>query len=31
LVDFSLHAGQAGAPVYYQPEARVVAIGNGDR
>jgi hypothetical protein len=31
LVDFSLRAGQAGAPVYYQPEARVVAIGNGDR
>ncbi len=31
LVDFSLRAGQAGAPVYYQPQARVVAIGNGDR
>jgi hypothetical protein len=31
LVDFSLRAGQAGAPVYYQPEARVVALGNGDR
>jgi GT2 family glycosyltransferase len=30
LVDFSLRAGQAGAPVYYQPEARVVALGNGD-
>lgn len=30
LVDFSLRAGQSGAPVYYQPEARVVAIGNGD-
>ena len=31
LVDFSLRAGQTGAPVYYQPEARVVALGNGDR
>jgi hypothetical protein len=31
LVDFCLRAGQAGAPVYYQPEARVVALGNGDR
>ena len=31
LVDFSLRAGQAGAPVYYQPEARVVALGNGER
>jgi hypothetical protein len=31
LVDFSLRAGQAGAPVYYQPETRVVTIGNGDR
>ena len=31
LVDFSLRAGEAGAPVYYQPQARVVAIGNGDR
>jgi hypothetical protein len=31
LIDFSLQAGQAGAPVYYQPEARVVALGNGDR
>jgi len=31
LVDFSLRAGQAGAPVYYQPQARVVALGNGDR
>jgi hypothetical protein len=31
LVDFSLRAGQAGAAVYYQPQARVVAIGNGDR
>lgn len=30
LVDFSLRAGQAGAPVYYQPQARVVAIGNGE-
>jgi hypothetical protein len=29
LVDFSLRAGQAGAPVYYQPEARVVTIGDG--
>jgi hypothetical protein len=29
LIDFSLRAGKAGAPVYYQPEARVVAIGNG--
>jgi hypothetical protein len=31
LADFSLRAGQAGARVYYQPQARVVAIGNGDR
>jgi Sulfotransferase family len=31
LIDFSLRAAQAGAPVYYQPEARVVALGNGDR
>lgn len=31
LVDFSLRAGQAGAPVYYQPHARVVAIGGGNR
>jgi hypothetical protein len=31
LVDFSLRAGHAGAPVYYQPLARVVAIGNGER
>jgi GT2 family glycosyltransferase len=31
LVDYSLRAGEAGAPVYYQPEARVVAIGEGDR
>ena len=31
LVDFSLRAGQAGAPVYYQPQARVVAIGDGSR
>ena len=31
LVDFSLRAGEAGSPVYYQPQARVVAIGNGDR
>jgi multidrug efflux pump subunit AcrA (membrane-fusion protein) len=31
LVDFSLRAGQSGAPVYYQPEARVVALGNGVR
>ena len=31
LIDFSLRAGQAGAPVYYQPEARVVALGNGNR
>jgi len=31
LVDFSLRAGQAGAPVYFQPQARVVALGNGDR
>jgi hypothetical protein len=30
-VDFSLRAAQAGVPVYYQPEARVVAIGNGRR
>jgi hypothetical protein len=29
LVDFSLRARQSGAPVYYQPEARVVTIGNG--
>ncbi len=31
LVDFSLRAGQAGAPVYYQPQARIVAMENGDR
>jgi hypothetical protein len=31
LFDFSQRAGRAGAPVLYQPEARVVAIGNGDR
>jgi hypothetical protein len=31
LVEFSLRAGQSGAPVYYQPEARVVALGNWDR
>jgi hypothetical protein len=31
LVDFSLRAGQAGAPVYYQPQARVVAIGDGSQ
>jgi GT2 family glycosyltransferase len=31
VVDFSLRAGQSGAPVYYQPEARVVAMGNGLR
>jgi hypothetical protein len=28
LVDFSLRASQAGAPVYYQPQARMVAIGD---
>ena len=31
LVDFSLRAGQAGAPVYYQPQARLVTIGDGAR
>jgi hypothetical protein len=31
VVDFSLRAGQAGAPVYYQPQARLVAIGDGER
>ena len=31
LVDFSLRAGQGGAAVYYQPQARVVAIGNESR
>src|SRR5262249_31716103 len=31
LVDFALRAGRAGAPVYYQPDARVVEIGNVDR
>jgi hypothetical protein len=31
LVDFSLRAGQAGAPVYYQPQARVVAMGDKSR
>jgi hypothetical protein len=27
LVDFSLRAGQSAAPVYYQPQARMVTIG----
>ncbi|MQA73277.1 MAG: hypothetical protein GEU88_02810 [Solirubrobacterales bacterium] len=31
LVDFSLRAGRSGAPVYYQPQARVVAIGEESR
>jgi hypothetical protein len=31
LADFSLRASQAGAPVYYQPQARVVRIGDADR
>jgi GT2 family glycosyltransferase len=28
LVDFSLRAGRTGAPVHYQPQARVVTIGS---
>lgn len=31
LVDFSLRAGRIGSPVYYQPQARVVSIGERDR
>ena len=31
IVDFSLRAGQAGTRVYYQPQARVVTIGDGVR
>jgi hypothetical protein len=31
LVDFSLRAGQAGASVYYQPQASVVTIGDETR
>ena len=31
LADFSLRAGRAAVPVYYQPEARVVSIGDADR
>jgi Sulfotransferase family len=31
VVDFSLRARQTKAPVYYQPQARIVAIGNGSR
>jgi hypothetical protein len=31
LVDFSLRAGRTGAPVYYQPQARIVALGSGSR
>jgi GT2 family glycosyltransferase len=27
LVDFSLRAGRSGVPVHYQPQARVVALG----
>ena len=27
VVDFSLRAGRNGAPVYYQPQARMVAVG----
>ncbi len=30
-VDFSLRAGRSGANVYYQPEARVVTIGEQQR
>jgi hypothetical protein len=29
VVDFSLRAGRTGAPVYYQPHARVVTLGDG--
>jgi hypothetical protein len=29
LVEFSLRAGRNGVPVYYQPEARIVALQNG--
>jgi GT2 family glycosyltransferase len=31
VVDFSLRAGRSGAPVYYQPQARVVTIGEETR
>jgi hypothetical protein len=31
LIEFSLRAGQAGEPVYYQPQARVVRIGGHDQ
>jgi hypothetical protein len=31
LVDFSTRAGRAGAPVYYQPQARLVTIGEEGR
>jgi GT2 family glycosyltransferase len=31
VVDVSLRAGQAGLPVYYQPQARVVTIGEEGR
>jgi GT2 family glycosyltransferase len=31
MVDFSLRAGQMGTPVYYQPQARVVKIGEANR
>jgi len=31
VLDFSLRAGRAGAPVYYQPQARVVALGTEGR
>jgi hypothetical protein len=31
LIDFSLRAARSGAPVYYQPQARVVTIGDEGR